>query len=86
MSDSLPPPVGPRGLALRAGLQGAAAFDRGLSVLACPYGPTRPYARRSWLEGYALAQLAGGGRTPADAADEVDEAAPWPGDTPPATA
>lgn len=82
MSDALPPPVGPRGLALRAGLQGAAAFDAGLAVLACPYGPARPFARRSWLEGYALAQLASGGRTSADVADEVDEAAPWPGDTP----
>lgn len=78
---TLPPPVGPRGLALRVGLQGATAYGRGLPVLACPYGPARPFSRRSWVEGYALAQHAAGGRTPADTAEDVDEDAPWPGDT-----
>ena len=86
MSDTLPPPVGPRGLALRAGLQGAEAHAAGLPVLACPYGPARPFARRSWVEGYALAQAAAGDRTAGDVVEEVDEAAPWPGDTPPANA
>lgn len=77
---TLPPPVGPRGLALRVGLQGAAAYGRGLPVLACPYGPARTFSRRSWVEGYVLARLAAGGRTPLDV-DELDEEAPWPGDT-----
>lgn len=86
MSDSLPPPVGPRGVALRAGLQGARAYAAGAPVLACPYGPTRPFARRSWIEGYAAAQRAAGVPSAGDRAEEVDDAAPWPGDTPPANA
>lgn len=77
-----PPPVGPRGLALRAAIQGQDAHAAGAPVNACPYGPTRPFTRRAWIAGYVRAAIAAGERTPAEVAEEVDEAAPWPGDTP----
>ena len=80
MSEQAPPPVGPRGIALRCGMQGADAHAAGLPVLACPYGPARPFARRSWVTGYGIAARAAG--TPSAADVEVDESAPWPGDTP----
>ena len=80
MSDTMPPPVGPRGLALRAGMQGADAYAAGLPLLACPYGPTRPFSRRSWVTGYAVAARAAGGVLPGDEVLDVEEAAPWPGD------
>ena len=76
--DDTPPPVGPRGLALRCAIQGADAYAAGVPVLACPYGPARPYSRRAWLSGHAGAQHAAGDRTPADVADELDEDAPTP--------
>ena len=76
-----PPPVGPRGLALRAGMQGADAYAAGRVLLACPYGPTRPFSRRSWVTGYGIAARAAGARLPGDT--EHDEAAPWPGDASP---
>jgi hypothetical protein len=79
MSDTTPPPVGPRGLALRVGAQGARAYVDGRPLLACPYGPARPYSRRAWVTGYGIAaRNAGAVADP----DEVDEDAPWPGDTP----
>lgn len=82
MTDHLPPPVGPRGLVMRVAVQGRIAYEVGLPVFACPYGPTRPLSRRAWVAGYTAAQRAAGARTAADVADEVDEDAPWPGDTP----
>lgn len=77
MSDATPPPVGPRGLAIRAARQGEDAFNAGKPLLACPYGPTREYARRAWCVGYAAAELASGART-LDDVDEVDDGAPPP--------
>lgn len=77
MSDTIPPPVGPRGLAIRAARQGEDAFNAGKPLLACPYGPTREYARRAWCVGYAAAELAAGVRRPEDL-DEVDDDAPTP--------
>lgn len=79
----VPPPVGPRGLALRCASQGAEAYANGVPVLACPYGPARPFSRRAWLVGYVGAMHRAGARTPAEVAEEVsDDVAPWPGDTP----
>lgn len=75
MTDQTPPPVGPRGLALRCAIQGRDAYAAGVPLIGCPYGPSRPFSRRAWVTGWAGAQ------PPADVV-EVDEAAPWPGDTP----
>lgn len=77
-----PPPVGPRGLALRCAAQGADAHAAGAPANACPYGPTRPYSRRAWVTGYVAAARAAGESLPGDTVDEVDDDAPWPGDTP----
>lgn len=57
---ALPPPIGPRGLAYRALLEGlvAGAADQPLSV--CPYSRSRGFTRRAWLAGYVR------GRTVAD--------------------
>lgn len=77
-----PPPVGPRGLAIRVAEQGAAAQRAGAPVLACPYDATRPFSRRAWLIGYLRAARAAGAPTPDQLVDEVEDDAPWPGDTP----
>lgn len=79
-----PPPVGPRGLAVRCAAQGATAYAAGASALACPYGPTRPFSRRAWVTGYNGAAQRAGGPLPGDdnTGEDTDEAAPWPGDTP----
>ncbi len=45
-------PVGPRGLALRAALEGKAAGFAGASHASCPYAASRPFTRRAWLLGY----------------------------------
>lgn len=78
-----PPPIGPRGLAIRVAVQGRDAYQGGAPVTACPYGPTRPYSKRAWVAGYVDAALAAGVRLPADVADEADPDAPWPGDDTP---
>lgn len=80
-----PPPVGPRGLALRCGMQGADAYAAGLALLACPYGPARPFSRRAWVAGYGIAARAAGRVLPGDEelVDALDEGAPWPGDDTP---
>lgn len=49
---ALPPPRGPRGLALRAILEGRAAGAADLPVTACPYSRDRGFTRRAWLAGY----------------------------------
>lgn len=73
------PPIGPRSLAVACAQQGAEAYGAGAALTACPYGPDRPYSRRAWVEGFAqAARLAG--VSPLDP-DDVDDAAPWPGDT-----
>ena len=77
MTDQTPPPVGPRGLALRCAIQGADAFTAGAPVLACPYGATRPFSRRAWVTGYAAAELAAGARV-LEEVGEVDDDAPAP--------
>lgn len=77
--DGTPPPVGPRGLAIRAAIQGLDAYAAGRPVNACPYGEARPFTRRAWLAGYAQGARDAGVTMPAE---EVDEAAPWPADTP----
>lgn len=77
-----PPPVGPRGLALRVSVQGADAQGAGKSVLACPYGPDRPYSRRAWVAGYVTAARRAGVPLPGslELDEELDDDAPWPGD------
>lgn len=72
------PAIGPRSLAIACAQQGAEAYRRGLRVLACPYGPARPYSRRSWLVGYNGEAKRAGARMPADVADETDDDAPTP--------
>lgn len=86
--DDTPPPVGPRGLALRCSVQGADAYTAGLPVLACPYGSPRPFSRRAWVAGYVAAARRAGVTLPGDVELEadLDEDAPWPGDTPPVDA
>ena len=71
-----PPPVGPRGLALRVSVQGADAQGAGKSVLACPY------SRRAWVAGYVTAARRAGVPLPGslELDEELDDAAPWPGD------
>lgn len=80
MSDQTPPPVGPRGLAIRVATQGAEAYRAGRTLLACPYGPARPFSRRAWVAGYASAELASDSRDLEQIDEELDDAAPWPGD------
>lgn len=80
MSDTTPPPVGPRGLAIRVATQGADAYRAGLTLLACPYGPARPYSRRAWVAGYSSAELAAGGRD-LELVDDVADDAPAPSTT-----
>lgn len=83
MSTTTPPPVGPRGLAVRCAIQGRDAYRAGVVLLACPYGASRPFSRRAWVAGYVAAARAAGAPLPADPeVDDVDEDAPWPGDTP----
>lgn len=82
LPDGTPPPIGPRGVAMRCAVQGRDAYIDGAPVNACPYGETRPFSRRAWLAGYTAAAREAGARLPGDVAAEVDEAAPWPGDTP----
>jgi ribosome modulation factor len=74
---SLPPPVGPRGLALRAMVEGRAAGQSGADVRTCPYTSARPFTRRAWLTGYAHGRREAGLELPAT---DVDHDAPWPGD------
>jgi len=83
MSETMPPPVGPRGLAIRVAAQGSAAYRAGVSLLACPYGPARPFSRRAWVAGYAHAARAAGAPLPSlEELEDLDETpAPWPGDT-----
>lgn len=80
MSDQTPPPVGPRGLAIRVATQGAEAYRAGRTLLACPYGPARPFARRAWVAGYASAEVAAGGRPP-ELDEDLDDDAPTPSAT-----
>lgn len=75
-----PPPIGPRGLALRCAIQGHDAYLAGASVSACPYRDGRPFSRRAWLAGYNTAARMAGARLPSDAVP--DESTPWPADTP----
>jgi ribosome modulation factor len=84
MSETMPPPVGPRGLAVRCAIQGRDAFTAGKPVLACPYGAARPFSRRAWVAGWAGAARAAGAPMPTlEELEDVDETpAPWPGDTP----
>lgn len=83
MSATMPPPVGPRGLAIRVAAQGHAAYYSGLTLLACPYGPARPFSRRAWLAGYTAAARTAGAPLPGDEEleDLVDPDAPFPVDT-----
>lgn len=84
-SDTMPPPVGPRGLAVRCAIQGRAAYAAGIPTLACPYGATRPFSRRAWVAGWAAAAYAAGVPVPTvEDLEQLDASpAPWPGDTPP---
>lgn len=84
MSETMPPPVGPRGLAVRCAIQGRDAYAAGLVLLACPYGAARPFSRRAWVAGYAAAaRSAGAPLPPLEELEEIDATpAPWPGDTP----
>lgn len=77
-----PPPIGPVGLALRVAVQGRDAYTAGQLLNACPYGPARPYSRRAWVAGFVGAARDAGVRLPDVVAEETDDAAPWPGDTP----
>lgn len=81
MSATVPPPVGPRGLAIRVAVQGAEAQRAGITLLACPYGPTRPFSRRAWVAGYVHAAQAAGAPLPEDpeVEDVIDDDAPFPG-------
>lgn len=80
--DGTPPPIGPRGLAMRCAIQGRDAYAAGAPVGACPYRDGRPFSRRAWLVGFNAAARAAGERLPGDTAEDLDEAAPWPADTP----
>lgn len=73
MTDTvLPPPRGPRGLALRAVLEGLAAGKADQPVSACPYSSGRGFTRRAWLAGYTRGRAVAGLPLPASepAADE----------------
>ena len=72
----LPPPVGPRGLALRCALEGKAAGLEHHPHTACPYRVGRPFSQRAWLLGYVAGRQAAGTSPELD----VDEDVPWPGD------
>lgn len=74
----VPQPIGARSLAIYAAAQGAEAYRDGAVVLACPYGPTRPYSRRAWVAGYDGEAQRAGARMPADVADDTVEDAPTP--------
>lgn len=82
LPPNTPPPIGPRGLAARCAIQGQDAGTIGAPVNACPYGPDRPFSRRAWLAGYVAGVRRLGVPLPEDRVDDVDEAAPWPGDVP----
>lgn len=56
-TPALPPPVGPRGLALRAIGEGLAAGATDQPVTACPYSRGRGFTRRAWLTGYVRGRL-----------------------------
>lgn len=75
------PPVGFRGLAIRAALQGSQAYAAGAPLNACPYGDPRPFTRRAWVAGYVQAARDAGARLPGDVEAYVDESAPWPNET-----
>lgn len=75
--DSLPPPIGPRGLAARVAVQGFEAQAAGQPVTACPYGATRPYSRRAWVMGWVRAAEAAGLTVLGHG--DPDENTPWPG-------
>lgn len=78
-----PPAIGPRGLALRCAIQGGDAYAAGALLNACPYGPARPFSRRAWVAGYVSAARRAGARLPDAGLDDLDDAAPWPGDDTP---
>ena len=71
-----PPPIGVRGLAVRAALEGKAAALEGASYHACPYAASRPFTRRAWLAGYVAGRQEAGVELEVD----PDPVAPWPGD------
>lgn len=73
-----PPPIGPRGLAIRCALQGQDARHAGAPLNGCPYGPDRPYSRRAWLAGYIAVARDLGDRLPEDTVDATDDTAPTP--------
>jgi ribosome modulation factor len=81
MTINAPPPVGPRGMAVRCAAQGGQDFAAGRPLNACPYGPSRPLSRRAWLVGYVNAARAAGAPLPEDAELEADVDGPWPGDS-----
>jgi hypothetical protein len=80
LPENTPPPVGPRGLAIRCALQGADAYAAGQPVNASPYGAPRPFSRRAWLVGYLAAARAAGAVLPGDEVleDNLDHDAPTP--------
>lgn len=69
-APALPPPIGPRGLALRAIAEGVAAGAADQPVSACPYDRSRGFTRRAWLAGYVRARTNAGLPVPTAAADE----------------
>lgn len=75
MTAPAPPPVGPRGLALRAATEGRAAGAGGAEVTSCPYGTSRPFTRRAWLVGYVFGRREAGLSLPPL---EVDHDTPHP--------
>lgn len=80
LPENTPPPVGPRGLAMRAAIQGADAYAAGQPTNADPYGAPRPFSRRAWLVGYLDAAAADGVVLPGDEdlEDALDDDAPTP--------
>lgn len=71
------PPLGPRGLALRAGTEGRAAGLNGDLPGACPYPAARPFTRRAWFLGYVAGRREA--RTLPTAAElDADPGAPAP--------
>lgn len=79
LPPNTPPPVGLRGLALRAAIQGQDAREAGVTLSACPYGPDRPFSRRAWVAGYVDRARVLGDQLPEARVDDVDEDAPTPG-------
>lgn len=65
-----PAPIGRRGLAVRAALEGKAAAQAGEPVQACPYAASRPFTRRAWLLGFVA------GRPPGELEVDPDPGAP----------